>query len=97
LLLIEVVAAVFHELHLHHLHLFVGDLHFMNFLGVSTADTLRLLGRNRNLLLHLLLLLIELLLQILEVLANLVDYKKLTLSGKTYMTNTTRDRTKAET
>jgi hypothetical protein len=80
LLLIEVVAAVVHQLHLHHLHLFVSDLNFLHFGGVSIDvgflsrwDCQWFLHLLLLLLILLLLLLCKLLLQILKVLAHLVD------------------------
>jgi hypothetical protein len=79
LLLIEVVPAVVHQLHLHHLHLLVRYLNLLHFRGVSIHVGFLLLlswrGRQRflHLLVLILLLLCKLLLQILKVLAHLVN------------------------
>jgi len=75
LLLIEVVPAVVHQLHLHHLHLLVRYLNLLHLGGVSIhVGFLLLRWRGSQRFLHLLLLLLcKLLLQILKVLAHLVN------------------------
>jgi hypothetical protein len=79
LLLVEVVPAVVHQLHLHHLHLLVRYLNLLHFRGISIRVGFLLLlrwrGRQRflHLLMLILLLLCKLLLQILKVLAHLVN------------------------
>lgn len=75
LLLIEVVPAVVHQLHLHHLHLLVRYLNLLHLGGVSIhVGFLMLRWRGSQWFLHLLLLLLcKLLLQILKVLAHLVN------------------------